>query len=456
MNRKVRNIIIILLILVLVGIIGIIIYNQVKKIYKIEEVVQERYFLLLSDNNIGVIDEKGNIVVTPQYFSVHIPNPSKPIFVCYYDYQEENGKYRTKVINAQGTEIFTKYNKLETISLNDIETSMPYEKNVLKYEDDGKYGLIDLKGNVVTKAEYDSIDGLSNKEGELLVSKDGKYGVINTQGAELIKPKYDYISGDEYYTNKDKYALSGYILGVKTSDGYRYGYMNCKRKILLNTEYNEIIRLGGIGSENTDKDIFIVAKKNGRCGLIKNKKIVLDFIYQSIDYSGVNNLFVLTRSKRTGVYNSSGKKVVSVKYDNVEVHDTYIYAKLNNKEEYYNLSGNLIDKDSIKKENEEENKEANSVINTGKIIPDQKDGKWGFIDSNSNVIVDYKYDQVTKLNKYGFAGIKINEKWGSIDENGNIVVEPIYNLNNFYEVDFIGKYYKVVYDYKTVYYSDDV
>ena len=35
---------------------------------------------------------------------------------------------------------------------------MPYEKTVLKYEQDRKYGLIDLKGNIVTKPIYDSID----------------------------------------------------------------------------------------------------------------------------------------------------------------------------------------------------------------------------------------------------------------------------------------------------------
>lgn len=455
MNKKIRNIIIVMLILIIILVIGFLVYNYIKKSYDVEEVVEEKYFLLLSDNNIGVIDSKGNVIITPQYFAVHIPNPSKPIFVCYYDYNGTTGGYRTKIVNEQGTELFTKYNKVETINLNDIETSMPYEKTVLKYEKDGKFGLIDLKGNVVTKAIYDSIDGLSNKEGELLISQDGKYGVINTKGAELIKPEYDYISGDEYYTQDKKFALSGYILGEKTEDGYRYGYMNYKRKKLLDTEYNEIIRQGGIGSEDTDKDVFLVAKKNGQYGLIKNKKIILDFRYQSIDYSGVNNLFIVTRSTKSGVYNSTGKKILSVKYDEVEVHDTYIQTKSGNEIAYYNLLGNRIDKSTIKEEDKNEEKETTTNELTGKLIPKENDDKWGFIDSNSNVVVDYKYEKVTEFNKYGFAGVKLDGKWGSIDENGNVVVEPIYNLDNYYEVEFIGKYYKVVYDYKTVYYSDD-
>ena len=165
MGKKIKNIIIILLVLITIILIGTIIYNKTKKMYKVEEVVEEKYLLLSSQNNIGVIDNKGNVIIEPQYFSVHIPNPSKPLFICYYDYNEQTKAYRTKVINQNGTELFTKYNKVETIDLNEIETSMPYEKNVLKYEEKGKYGLIDLKGNIVTKAEYDSIDGLSNKEG---------------------------------------------------------------------------------------------------------------------------------------------------------------------------------------------------------------------------------------------------------------------------------------------------
>lgn len=456
MNSKIKKLIVIGVILVIVLVIGFFVIDHIRKSYEIEEVVEEKYFLLLSNGNMGVIDTKGNIVIEPKYYEVHIPNPSKPIFVCYYDYNQDTGSYRTKIVNEQGTELFTKYNKIETINLNDIQTTMPYEKTVLKYEKNGKYGLIDLKGNVVTKAIYDSIDGLSNKEGELLISQDGKYGVINTKGAELIKAEYDHITGDEYYTWDKKYALSGYILGLITEEGYRYGYMTYDRKMLLDTEYNEIQRLGGIGREDTDKDIFLLAQKNGQYGLIKNKKVVIDFRYQSIDYSGVENLFIVTRSSKNGVYDSTGDKILSVKYDKVEVHDTYIETKQKEETAYYNLLGNRIDKSTIKKEENKEEQEKTTNEVTGKLIPKKKDNKWGFVDKDSNVLVDYKYEKVTEFNKYGFAGVKLDGKWGSIDEDGNIVVEPIYNLESSYEVEFIGKYYKVVYDYNTVYYSDDI
>ena len=215
MNSKLRKIVVLIVVLIIGVIIGSVIYNYLKTKYDVEEVVEEKYLILIEENKVGVTDNNGNVIIQPQYVEVQIPNPSKAIFVCFYDYNEETGEYRTKVINEYGTELFTKYNRLEAIELVDFETSMPYEKSVLRYKQDEKFGLIDLKGNVIVKPIYDSIEGLRNKEGELLISKNGKYGVINCKGAELLKAKYDYISGDEYYTQEEKFGLSGYILGEK-------------------------------------------------------------------------------------------------------------------------------------------------------------------------------------------------------------------------------------------------
>ena len=347
MNSKLKKAIVLIFILVIILIIATIVYNYLKTRYEVEEVLEEKFLISIQDDKVGIVDKEGNVIIQPQYLEIQIPNPSKAIFVCVYDYNWETGEYRTKVINEYGTELFTKYNKVEAILLNHIETNMPYEKSVLKYEQNGKYGLIDLKGNVVTKAVYDSIEGLENKEGELLISKDGKYGVINCKGAELLKAKYDYISGDEYYSEENKFALSGYILGERTTNGYRYGYMNHKRKMLLNIEYNEITRLGGIGKEDTDKDVILVAKKDGQYGLIKNKKVLIDFRYQDIYYTGIENLFIVTRNTKTGIFNSLGEKILSVKYDEVEVHETYIQTKSGDETAYYNLLGNRVDKSTI-------------------------------------------------------------------------------------------------------------
>ncbi len=41
----------------------------------------------------------------------------------------------------------------------------------------------------------------------------------------------------------------------------------------------------------------------------------------------------------------------------------------------------------------------------------------------------------------GYAGIKKDGLWGAIDLNGNVVVEPTYNLDSNTKVDFIGPWH---------------
>ena len=453
MRKKINTSIIVILIVLVLALIGRGIYYKIKSSYSIEIVDEEKYFLLLSNNKVGIIDVSGKVIIEPQFYDVHIPNPSKPIFVCYYDYNSDTN-YKTKVINAQGTEIFTKYPNLETISLSNVATTMVYEKNLLKFKDEDKYGLINLDGKLVVSAEYKSIEGLSCKEGELLAKKDGKYGVINNKGAEIIQFEYDYISGDEYYTKENGYKFSGYVIGDKTEDGNRYGYITYRGKLLYKPEYSEIIRLGEIGSENTDEDIFLILRKNGQCGLVKNKKTILEFKYQDIDYSGSNNLFIVNRNGKSGICNSKGEKILPTRYEQIETKDSYIYTKTGKEEAYFNLNGNRIDKSTIEEKKEEENtSESNENLNISGLKKDKKDGKYGFINENLEIVIDYIYDDVTEFNKKGFAGIKIEQKWGSIDKEGNIIQEPIYKIEDEDEVEFIGKYYKTRYN-NIIYYTD--
>ena len=71
----------------------------------------------------------------------------------------------------------------------------------------------------------------------------------------------------------------------------------------------------------------------------------------------------------------------------------------------------------------------------------KNEGKYGFVDKDGNVVIDYQYDDVTEQNNYGYAGIKKDGKWGSIDNKGNVVREPTYHLDDYLKVDFIGRWH---------------
>lgn len=146
-------------------IIGIIIIKMQFEEYKIEEVTDFSYFTLYQSQKYGVIDKKGNVVIEPEYDMIAIPNPSKPLFICYYEYDSQNGEYETKVYNEKREEIFLQYEQVLPLMFQDSTSQVPYEKNILKYKQNDKYGLIDFNGNKITNADYSSIESLLYKEG---------------------------------------------------------------------------------------------------------------------------------------------------------------------------------------------------------------------------------------------------------------------------------------------------
>ena len=75
------------------------------------------------------------------------------------------------------------------------------------------------------------------------------------------------------------------------------------------------------------------------------------------------------------------------------------------------------------------------------------------MDEKGNVVVDYKYDDATEQNSYGYAAVKKDGKWGTIDIDGNEVVSPKYYLLQNTVVSFIGKWHLAA-DINANYYTD--
>lgn len=573
-NNKTK-IILVMVVITLIIIATYLYLNHSKKQYSLTEVSKYNYYILNKDGKYGVIDASGNIIIEAKYDNVKIPNPEKPVFIC-----EDNNTIIA--LNEKNDKLFDKYEEVNAIQINGLVSNMPYEKSVLIYKLNGKYGLINYEGKVITKPIYDEIKGLENKESELIVQTKGKYGVINSKGAKLIKEEYDTISADGFYTEQDKYELSGYIVGNKTENGYRYGYITNNLKKILNVEYNDISRI----LEITDKkDIYLIVCKNGRYGVIKNKDTIINYSYQAIEYDNKNKIFQVQRNLKYGVCNIEGKEIIPTIYSEIEFKGIYLKALKTSQDEgtYYDMKGNQIkdleyvsvqktDNDNyyitidenklygmenkdkqkiiqnkysyleylfgeyfiaaneegklgiinikdeilidfkyevlqkiddtkviqakILKENKSEiyssnlemicsvfgasvNKEDNyiqvisdenldyfdfegkrldskQIYTNNKLLASKQDNKWGFVDHNGKVVVEYKYDKVTEFNEYGYAGIKKDGKWGSIKEDGTIVLEPAYVIDDKnIEPEFLGKYYKTYYGYGETYYTEN-
>ena len=583
-NKKLKQIsaIVIIAIIIIVAIVGIIVaLNKSKENYEVEKIASEdiNYYKIMSNGKSGIIDKTGKIIIEPKYNTIKLPNPKEPIFICVYDYNATSGEYKTKVLNEKNEEILTNYENINTIDIKEIVSSIPYEKTVLQYQKDGKYGIINFEGKSIIKPMYEEIKNMPYREGELIAKKQGKYGVLNINGGKLLDFKYDYITGDNYYSEEKKYELDGYIVGINNEQGkMQYGYISNKREQILNVEFDKIYRMNDI---KDDENIYLLAEKDGKRQLYKNNKILLDNNYQSINYSEDSKLLILQKDNKYGVTDLNGKQILSVDYEQIRIPGNYIIAVKDGKQIIFDLAGtqkdNLAYTNILKTENENYsvtvdkndkygviNKEGDILIEnkynyiqylydnyfivggeTGKsgiinekgeeirpikyeviqkldkndivqamignvlelyskdmknivsmengkleindeyikvyssnqttyvsndgtlktnfeifdnnIFASEREGKWGFVDKDNNVVVDYQYDKVTEVNELGFAGIKKDGKWGVIDGKANIILEPTYKIpEQNGEPYFIGKYYKVISGYETEYFTDDI
>ncbi len=406
-NFIIRNIIIAIIVIALVvGISIYFIYNNGKK-YEIEKVNTYNYFVLKENNLSGVIDRSGNKIIEANYDNVIIPNPEKALYICY---EGES----TKVLNERKEEILTEYEKVEPIALQNISSDLMYEKSVLKYEKDGKYGLINFEGKKITKPIYDTIEGLPYKEGELLVKKDEKYGVINIKGNKLVNIEYDKIAVDGYYTPDSNYKYAGYIISNTTDEGYRYGYINYDGKLLLEPEYNQLSRVIGI---EDNENAYILCAKNGQYGIIKNTEELIKNEYQSIEYDESSKVFTLEKSKKYGIADLNGNIIVPTEYDQIDITGIYLYAQNIQGITVYNSDGTQANIDTNV-----------AILNTSnekyKIRIDNKEGtKYGVINEDGEQLIEEKYNYIEYLFDNLFIASNEQSKLGVIDDKDNIKVE---------------------------------
>lgn len=380
-----------------------------------EEINQRQYFLDF-DEKYGVINKDGEEIIDTNFDMIQIPNPSKDIFVCMSNYNAETGSYETKIYNKNREELFTNYEKVEAISRQESLDNIPYEKSVLKYKENGKYGLINLSGEKITKPIYDDIQALEYKEGMLTVKQNDKFGIININGDEIIKVKYDGIQADQYSLNENHNKKAGFIVSIKTNDGYKFGYINYKGKTLLETEYNEIARINYI---NDDESVYLVAFKNGQAGLFKNKSKVLENEYEDIQFDNINNLLILQRNGKQGVSDLDGKKIIQLEYDNIIITGNSINAQKGDKVTVFNSEGEKLKNSNFISVLETDNKNYFITID--------KNENYGVIDKDDNVIIDNKYTFIDYLFDNYFVA-QNEQKIGIVDDKGKEVIKFDYDV----------------------------
>ncbi len=387
----------IILIIAIIAIIAIVNNINKNKNIALEEVSEYNYFITTVDSKYGIIDKVGQVIIEPQYDYIQIPNPEEPIFICFYDYSTEEMEYSSKVLNEEGEEILTKYQKVQAIANNNTSINNSYQTSILKYKDNGKYGIITLTGKKITDAIYDSIETLEYKDGILKVKQEDQYGLIELNGNKLVECEYNSIASDGYYDENTKYDMAGFIVNIRTDEGYRYGYINYKGKQTLDTIYTNLKRITEIKDAET---VYMITYKNGQAGLLKNSQTILKNEYESIEYDSVNKLLALQKSAKQGVYDLAGNMILPIQYDEIIFAGQYINTSKDDKLLVFDATGTIQSEDSYK---------SILPVADGKYyITIDRNNKYGVTDSNKITLIENSYSYI----EYAFDNYFIVSKGG--------------------------------------------
>ncbi|MBR3132854.1 MAG: WG repeat-containing protein [Clostridia bacterium] len=430
--------------------------------------------------SLGVINSNGEVVIPAKYDLVIVPDKTKGLFIT--TLTGENDNVTVKVFNENNEEILDDFSNIDAIS-NSLNGEIWFEENVLKYQENGKYGLIDFDGNVLLSPEYEYIGALNGIERSLLLIKDGKTGLYNNVSKDIIiEPKYKSIEA----------------LGKTYNDGYivkdendKYGIIGPDKKVILETKYDEISKINGNGmynvkSEgdniviNTENIVVlstgfdevksidgdnIIIRNGDKYGILNSKsETVIEPKYEDLSYC-YTDTYIAKQEGKYGVINTLGDVKIDFKYSNIEFRkDVNIFvcdnsdytSDLYSRELEYKVTGIISRADSEKgyimvKINNEvkyynlkfEEKTEKDIFPDNTLFLVKENNKYGYENKDGERIVDCIYDDAMPQNEYGFCSVNKGGKWGALKSDGNVIVEPKLEINeSVLIINFIGKYHR--------------
>ena len=441
------------------------------------------YISVYENNKWGIIDNKGNIIVDCNHDEmVVVPDKNKALFICIENPNYSNDTYTTKVINEKGEEILTEYNMVQPLENTDGVTSW-YESNVLKFEKDGKYGLINFEGKIILEAIYDDLYALQGAEKSVIVENAGKRGLVSTAMGEVIIPTA-YLEIKSLTKNYD----DGYIV---KNDINKYGVISPDKSTILEVKYDDIKNVTGndyyVVSENgaleiinkkgevilnsgfdtveeINADDFIITI-NGKYGVISTTgQTKIEPKYDLLKNSFSNN-YIAKLNGKTGIIDETSNEIIGFSYENItyvkeadffqaekadfttdiidskfyfffiiiifsefNIDNGYLRIRDNNEYKYYNL-----------KLEEKTNKE---ILTTNTLFLVKENGKYGYENKAGKRVVDCIYDDAKEQNEFGYCAVNKDGKWGVLGSNGAIIEEPNNDFNDYLYIDFINSWHK--------------
>ena len=240
------------------------------------------------------------------------------------------------------------------------------------------------------------------------MKENNKYKIINKDGKEVFSEKFDNIE-----TIKDDIIVYEY--------NNKYCAYDLKNNKKLSQTYKEL--------KYTTDNMFI-AKKDSKYGIIDiDNKVKVKENYININYYEDVNIYELEEKEENAatILNGDLKEIAKGIVNDTNSEKAYIKVWTETGYEYYNLVG--------------EKQESKDILTNNSLFLSKQNDKYGFVDKEGNVVIDYIYDDAKEQNEFGYIAVKKEGLWGCIDKNGEAICETKYNLDDNLLINFIGEYH---------------
>ncbi len=328
-----------------------------------------------------------------------------PIFAKSYQTFEENGKIGMK--DDSGNVVLPP--SFEALGWSDGNFSVIGE--VTGYRLQGSWGIINLKKEFITKADYES---LVYGGGDCVVARKKinpviiKTGCINLKGEVKIPFIYDGITVQ---------GLRAIVFNL-TGPRYYFGLTDLGNKILIPVAYKNIRPLGTLrfAVENSENKIALFGEEG---------KAITDFSIDSVSFF-YKGFAVTHQGYLKGLIDRNGQIKLELKYISINIDDEgRVLAQLPNEWFLINKKNETVKQlvaDDVKPINEK-----HFIVRKGKVS--------GVVDEELKTILPIKYENLSEMEPKKYYA-KQNNKMGVISEKGEIIIpfsfDSLVNEDNFY------------------------
>jgi hypothetical protein len=275
------------------------------------------------------------------------------------------------------------------------------------------YGFIDKKGKTVVSLAYD--DALSFSNGLAAVEKDGLWGYINTKGNVEIELKYLDANSFDAYGN----AL------IENSGNLPYHIIDKDEKILMSGDY--ISGTGPLYGVRIGEDYYL-HKADGK-KFIEQKYTNLwsmsnYYANVEIDYSDDLNVWFTDKGQifKSAEYNISDYEEYTYKGNVIEalVVEDDKYLDIHTLDKSYRLEADYL----------------SQIIEKEQFIVEKSD-KYGIIDKDGKIILEFLYDFLIKTDD-GYIIFVVGEKIGFMDKSFKTILSATYDdINPTYNIYYL-------------------